>query len=262
MTVDNSASFSSDSKCLIPCDVCGNLFKPRQKNSKHCSKLCNGRRKRYMKVNCIHCKAMVIRERRGANDSKLFCSRPCADKHRVFVTSEKEALKRIANKVKKFFSSKVSLELIKEIKSLKLIASNGKRKKLCKACGEIVYSKYVLLHPNCRKGYEIERKKRYKSTEVYKRLKKKYRSQRKAKQRGATIAESVDPIAILERDKWQCYLCGVDTPQDLRGSYSDNAPEVDHVIPLSKGGLHIESNLRCACRKCNALKSDQIYQVI
>ncbi|MEL4299824.1 hypothetical protein [Acinetobacter ursingii] len=26
--------------------------------------------------------------------------------------------------------------------------------------------------------------------------------------------------------------------------------------------MHVESNLKCACRKCNSEKSDQIYQLI
>jgi len=62
---------------------------------------------------------------------------------------------------------------------------------------------------------------------------------------------------ILERDGWRCYLCGRDTPKELRGTYEDNAPELDHVIPLSRGGSHLPDNVRCSCRACNINKADR-----
>ena len=63
---------------------------------------------------------------------------------------------------------------------------------------------------------------------------------------------------ILERDGWRCYLCGCDTPKELRGTYEDNAPELDHVIPLSKCGPHLPDNVRCSCRACNINKADKV----
>lgn len=66
-----------------------------------------------------------------------------------------------------------------------------------------------------------------------------------------------DPYIVLERDKWKCYLCGCDTPKALRGTMKPNAPEVDHVIPISRGGVHSEANTRCACRHCNNQKKSK-----
>jgi hypothetical protein len=37
---------------------------------------------------------------------------------------------------------------------------------------------------------------------------------------------------------------------------NDRALELDHAMPLSKGGDDIFPNLRPMCRKCNRLKSD------
>lgn len=82
------------------------------------------------------------------------------------------------------------------------------------------------------------------------------RQRRKALLRGVT-AERFDPLEILERDKWRCHLCGERTPKRLRGTYEANAPEVDHIIPLSKGGEHSRRNTACACRKCNLAKGDK-----
>jgi 5-methylcytosine-specific restriction endonuclease McrA len=62
-------------------------------------------------------------------------------------------------------------------------------------------------------------------------------------------------IEIYERDKWQCQLCGRkvrcggknDSPFD-RGPVSGS---IDHILPVSRGGSHHESNLRVACKSCN-----------
>lgn len=52
------------------------------------------------------------------------------------------------------------------------------------------------------------------------------------------LYEPVDPIRVFDRDGWTCAMCGVKTPRGLRGSYCENAPELDHVIPIARGGSH------------------------
>ena len=79
------------------------------------------------------------------------------------------------------------------------------------------------------------------------------RAGRRAKYWGG-LRGPVDPLAILERDGWRCQLCGCKTPKSKRGTYASNAPEVDHIVPLVKGGSHLEYNLQCACRHCNGEK--------
>ena len=71
-------------------------------------------------------------------------------------------------------------------------------------------------------------------------------------------AERVDPLVVLRRDDWHCRICGITTPQHLRGTYDPCAPEVDHIVPLSKGGHHTYANTQCVCRRCNSIKSDSI----
>jgi len=80
---------------------------------------------------------------------------------------------------------------------------------------------------------------------------------RRARKRGGKY-ESVDPLMILERDNWKCQSCGIKTPKGLRGTWEDNAPEVDHIIPLAAGGWHVNYNLQCLCRKCNQEKGDAV----
>jgi 5-methylcytosine-specific restriction endonuclease McrA len=58
---------------------------------------------------------------------------------------------------------------------------------------------------------------------------------------------------ILERDGFKCLDCGA--------SPADGALlEIDHTIPISKGGSNDPSNLRTLCSDCNRGKSDRIVQ--
>lgn len=83
-----------------------------------------------------------------------------------------------------------------------------------------------------------------------------YGAKRKAKIRKATIAHKVDPLYIFKRDKYKCKFCGVKVQkQDV---YADNAAEIDHIIPISKGGHHAYYNCQTLCRKCNQSKSNKL----
>jgi hypothetical protein len=66
--------------------------------------------------------------------------------------------------------------------------------------------------------------------------------------------EPINRIALFERDAWKCQVCGVKTPKRLMGTYKPNAPEMDHRVPLSKGGPLTWANVQCCCRSCNADK--------
>lgn len=78
-------------------------------------------------------------------------------------------------------------------------------------------------------------------------------AKRQARMKGAD-AENVDPFKVFERDRWRCHLCGIRTPKSARGTYQDNAPELDHLQPLSRGGQHTYANTACCCRRCNIAK--------
>lgn len=56
---------------------------------------------------------------------------------------------------------------------------------------------------------------------------------------------------ILQRDGFRCVLCG-------RSQLEDGVKlEVDHIVPISKGGKTERSNLRTLCQDCNRGKRDK-----
>ncbi len=75
--------------------------------------------------------------------------------------------------------------------------------------------------------------------------------------------DSIDRLAIYERDGWICGLCGKPVNKHLR--HPDwRAATLDHVIPLSvaiaagwpPAVAHSPDNLQLAHKRCNELKSN------
>lgn len=120
---------------------------------------------------------------------------------------------------------------------------------ICRICGKI-------FHPEFGKQSWKQTCSVRCSAELYKIGKRRKSSAYKAKKRMA-VKEFFDPFEVFERDKWHCQFCNVRTSKKLRGTYHDNAPELDHIIPIAKGGEHSKKNTQCLCRKCNGKKGSK-----
>jgi len=57
-------------------------------------------------------------------------------------------------------------------------------------------------------------------------------------------------LRVARRDNYTCQSCG----KQLR----DHELEFDHIIPVARGGLTRESNLRLTCRACNRRKGSRV----
>lgn len=55
---------------------------------------------------------------------------------------------------------------------------------------------------------------------------------------------------IMKRDHYTCQFCGKYMPDEI-------GLQIDHIVPVSKGGKSVPSNLRVLCSKCNASKGSK-----
>lgn len=53
----------------------------------------------------------------------------------------------------------------------------------------------------------------------------------------------------IENNIFNCPLCHVGL--DYEYSRRPNSPEIDHIVPVARGGTDDKSNLRIICRLCN-----------
>jgi hypothetical protein len=58
---------------------------------------------------------------------------------------------------------------------------------------------------------------------------------------------------IKNRDSHTCQMCNLSTNDE-----KNLLLEIDHIIPLSKGGFTVESNLQTLCWRCNRTKGSKI----
>ena len=61
-----------------------------------------------------------------------------------------------------------------------------------------------------------------------------------------------DRWAVLKRDNYRCRKCGASPAKN-----HNTELEIDHIIPISKGGINDIDNLQTLCRDCNQGKKDK-----
>lgn len=80
---------------------------------------------------------------------------------------------------------------------------------------------------------------------------------KKAKKKSATkpkksrYISSTVRFAILNRDNYRCVACGANA--------KETKLQIDHIIPVSKGGSNNLENLQTLCVDCNRGKSDRLW---
>lgn len=80
---------------------------------------------------------------------------------------------------------------------------------------------------------------------------------RDALTKGAETAEVFEYREIFDRDSWVCGIC--ETAVDPALAWPDPmSVSLDHIVPLSLGGAHIRTNVRCTHLVCNVRKGARV----
>jgi hypothetical protein len=122
----------------------------------------------------------------------------------------------------------------------------------CNVCSSTVSGCRSQGKVSCRKC-KTEAKRKYR-----KQYKRELGSHRKRVRKGGGLwNSSVRRSVVFAQDRYRCYLCRKKCKLGI--CYNDPlAATVDMVVPASKGGDWDYYNLRCACRRCNSLKSNKL----
>lgn len=237
------------------CECCGAGFTAKLKTARFCSKKCKDRQRALVpaiEATCLHCGVEFKAKRRNRSS---YCSTTCQATDQARLILEVKKLRAFAKRAIKTITA---YEVLVEKAALVRIKQKNKLNKNkvgdvvllnCKCCGRL-YTSII----------SIGASKKYCLTclpEIYKKFKRKSKGKRRAIERNVE-ADNIDWVDVCQRDSWVCQECGISTPRSKRGTYNPDAPEIDHIIPLSKGGKHKLNNVRCLCRLCNGKKSDII----
>lgn len=96
-----------------------------------------------------------------------------------------------------------------------------------------------------------ERRKEYLKTEKGQSMYRRQTQKRYALKKAAFV-EDVDPLELFNEQEGVCYLCGEE--------FTFKEMELDHVMPLARGGLHENNNCKMACKKCNRSKGSKTLE--
>jgi 5-methylcytosine-specific restriction endonuclease McrA len=201
-----------------------------------------------VRITCTQCGAVASRYVSGGKPAQ-YCGNAC----KVAAHKAKDAVRRATYRAREAERKRTADKArVRVVVWMNLPAPIAKPPKvrLCPDCASVLSKRQIRCAP-CR---DVQAKHINRNSPARRADK----ARRKAMGRGRAVgAERFDPLEVLARDGWRCHICGISTPKRLRGTYHDQAPELDHITPLALGGQHTRQNTACACRKCNIAKGSR-----
>lgn len=185
--------------------------------------------------NCIQCGRAFNRSKPRGRDKLRFCSVQCSGAYRHAVRAAREAARRAEREARR----RVPKVYIPRTRTLR-----------CESCGVEFTQRMGRPRRWCSRRC-------YKASPSFMVLRQRQHRDRKHRERASKVkvqCEAFHVDDVFARDGWRCQLCGRLTPKKRRGKFADNAPEIDHIVPLALGGSHSWANVQCACRRCNGRK--------
>lgn len=240
---------ASDAKLHRVCETCGKDFimhtpsgKARRgevKEGRFCSRKCRWGEKRIKKetqkktVVCKVCGSLFERIR-----TEIYCSDDCRKKK----ARNDYYVKRTE------YLSQAKSRYVHHLRD-KRMGDRVNKAIECKWCGMSFIPKYndrrrAYCSPTCQK----------RSERISKRLRNDTLRRREVVEERPV--ERFKAIEIYERDGWRCGICGKKVDKKLKAP-NYKSPSIDHIVPISKGGLHERKNVRLAHWICNSKRGDK-----
>lgn len=250
------------------CPTCIKIFFGPAKRT-YCSRECEygSMRKAERDHTCINCGKEFSRPKRN-RDSCQFCSRDCAfeykGRNKKTAWTDRQSLCDVCNKSfvalranQKYCSAECRYKAQKNSNSYnnadRRHACYVPKEVACRNCGKIFLTEYkkskVFCSDSCGMRYAKERN----------HMRTRHRLD------GKIVDGDITLTKLSNRDGGTCQLCGLpvdwsDYIVNENGAFiaGKNYPSVDHIYPISRGGLHAWGNVQLAHFSCNSFKSDSI----
>lgn len=86
---------------------------------------------------------------------------------------------------------------------------------------------------------------------------KQWKKNRKHRIRSKALSQTICLDALMKKHRNRCKHCKTICVKP-EGYNHPNEATMDHIMPLSKGGLHLWVNVQLLCRQCNTAKRDKV----
>lgn len=210
---------------------CGAEFKTRK--ATYCSMRCESRGER---IKCKGCGAEFRKYEQQSRSIRTYCSSGCFEaalaKRRAVTQQTEEAAKRKRSEAR---TARLNEAAKRQM---------SRRSRKCQVCGcEFQMNR---IHPMVCSDWCWRESKRI--------AKRNIKRTRRARKLGL-LKERYQDRDIFVRDRWRCWICKKVVDRTAKAP-DPASPSVDHVIPLSKGGVDAPWNVHCACFSCNRSKGE------
>ncbi len=220
------------------CVVCGKEFTTWQSNKITCSDECKTYNNNHRKNSKERNRKAYLKKNPNARKLEDIMIEAKAKKQRM----EEERARLQAEKAKVLAENRAKKEAEKQAR--KEYWQNYHEARICANCGKTFVSNFPT------KKYCSD-----KCANHYRKVKRRYKT--------ITVDKNISIEGVALRDKNVCQLCGqlVDWDDyeviDSVVICGNNYPSIDHIIPISLGGVHAWDNVQLAHRVCNSCKSNR-----
>lgn len=216
-------------------------------------------------VACMFCGSVKLlgdaNRRAYEKSGRAFCDEDCAcgwksihyasANHKPFEESRQRTRARKAVEAEQAKKRKEEAEIARLIKP---VNSKTSGYVTCTVCSRTLWVEH---HAKKRFCTSKCASKAYRKTERYKAKRRESNRNREHVKRSKGIGERITIPDLMRKYKGRCVNCQTICVKP-EGHNWDNEANIDHVLPIAAGGLHIWSNVQLLCRRCNMAKRDRV----
>ena len=232
----------------------------------------NGKDWREAGINSARQRGEQIRKAREAERARIKAERRRqTEERRQQREIEKERIAReiARERARAKADHEAEIRLLKEEQLHKRFRQMNEKAFVCTVCGrnfsisEYVESEGLTLIPTNPKycSHECKRKTMNRLSKANKRARGVRDTHRhRARKYGCAYDSSVTLAKLIKRDGLKCAICGKPCDPNDHSWYKYSGPmypSIDHILPMSKGGGHVWSNVQVAHIICNSEKGDR-----